>query len=187
LSRILTRFEREWTICDPYAPGMTAITVRAVRPGDGEALTRIHRNVAVYYAEFAPEHLHVPILEGFAEELDAESESADDMALHLVAEADSKVVGALAARLLVPGPGAERQITPDLGETRLRIEYLAIDEAWRRQGVGTRLVETAEGWGRSAGAKIAETSTYYRSPLSIPFWEQRMGYEELSVNLRKQL
>jgi hypothetical protein len=53
--------------------------------------------------------------------------------------------------------------------------------------VGTRLVEAAEEWGRSAGARIAETSTYYRSPLSLPFWEPRMGYEEESVNLRKLL
>ena len=63
----------------------------------------------------------------------------------------------------------------------------AIDEACRRQGVGTRLVEAAEEWGRSAGARIADTSTYYRSPLSLPFWKQRMGYEEESVNLRKLL
>lgn len=166
---------------------MTAITVREVRPGDGEALTRIHRDTAVYYAELAPEYFQVPMLEGFAEELDAEAESVADAALQLVAEADGKVVGALAARLLSPEAGAQRQITRDVGEKRLRIDYLAIDQARRRQGVGTRLVEAAEEWGRRAGARIAETSTYYRSPLSLPFWERRMGYEEQSVNLRKLL
>jgi GNAT superfamily N-acetyltransferase len=93
----------------------------------------------------------------------------------------------LVARLLPPEAGAKRQITPDLGEARLHIEYLATAAASRRRGVGTRLVEAAEAWGRSAGATIAETSTYHGSPLSVPFWEERMGYQEPSVNLRKTL
>ena len=178
---------RESAVRGAYARRVRAITVREVRLGDGEALARIHRDIAVYYSELAPEHFHVPVLEGFAEELDAGAESADDTALQLVAEAGGKVVGALAARLLSPEAGAQWQITPDLCETRLRIDYLATDEVHRRQGVATRLVEAAEEWGQRAGARIAETSTYYRSPLSLPFWEQRMGYHEQSVNLRKPL
>jgi len=166
---------------------MARITVRARRPGDGEALTRIHRDMAAYYADLAPHDFQMPMLEGFAEELDAEAARTDDTTLHLVAEVDGEVVGALVARLLPPEDGAERQIAPDLGETRLRIDYVATDDAHRRHGVGTRLVETAEAWGRDGGATAAETWTYHRSPLSVPFWEQRMGYNERSVNLRKRL
>jgi hypothetical protein len=35
---------------------------------NGDALTRIHREIAVYYAELAPEQFRVPALDGFAEE-----------------------------------------------------------------------------------------------------------------------
>ena len=60
-------------------------------------------------------------------------------------------------------------------------------ERHRRSGVGTRLAEAAEAWGRERGAGIAETWTYGASPLSLPFWSQRMGYEPRSVQLRKSL
>jgi GNAT superfamily N-acetyltransferase len=102
-------------------------------------------------------------------------------------EARHVVVGALVARLLPPEVPTKREATPELGATRLRIEYLATAAASRRQGIGTRLAEAAEAWGLDAGATIAETTTYQGSPLSVPFWGERMGYEELSVNLRKPL
>ena len=50
-----------------------------------------------------------------------------------------------------------------------------------------RLVEAAEAWGRERGATVAETWTYRASPLSWPFWDSGMGYEERSVSLRKPL
>jgi len=151
------------------------------------ALTRIHAEVAQYHIDLGPRDFQMPILDGFAEDLDAEVGGTDGVTLRLVAEAEGEVAGALVARLLPPEDGAKRQITPDLGETRLNIEYLATAAASRRRGVGTRLVEAAEAWGRSVGATIAETSTYHGSPLSVPFWEERMGYQEPSVNLRKPL
>jgi len=163
------------------------MTVRKARLGDGEALARIHRDMAAYYTNLAPHHFQMPTLDGLAHELDAELGNPDNSTLNLVAELDGEVVGALAARILAPEEGAERQIAPDLGETRLRIDYLATAEAHRRHGVGTRLVPAAEAWGRDSGATIAETWTYHDSPLSVPFWERRMGYEERSVNLRRRL
>ena len=65
--------------------------------------------------------------------------------------------------------------TLHLGATSLRIEYLAVAATRRRQGVGTRFVEAAEAWGRAAGATISETTTYHGSPLSVPFWGERMS------------
>ena len=83
--------------------------------------------------------------------------------------------------------GAEYAFTRDLFAPRLRIEYLATAAAHRRAGVGTALVEAAEAWGREQGATVAELTTYHRSPLAMPFWTERAGYAERSVNLRKEL
>ena len=164
---------------------MEPITVREARRGDEEALARIRAEVARYYLDLAPDYFQV--LERFAEPLGSEAAAIDSATLHLVAEAEGQVVGAVVARLLPPEDAAKREITPELGATSLRIEYLAVAAASRRQGVGARLVEAAEAWGRAAGATIAETTTYHGSPLSVSFWGEHMSYEELSVNLRKPL
>ena len=159
--------------------------MREARESDREALARIHAEVARYYLDLAPDYFQV--LERFAEELATDAPAVDSATLRLVAEVEGEVVGALVARLLPPEAPAKRGITPELGVTSLRIEYLAVTAASRRQGVGTRLVEAAEAWGRAAGATISETTTYHGSPLSVPFWGERMSYEELSLNLRKPL
>jgi GNAT superfamily N-acetyltransferase len=166
---------------------MADIAVRPARPGDGAALAQIHADMGAYYVTLAPGHFQQPQTEGLAEALDAEARTLAEDHVHLVAEVAGEVVGALFARLLAGDPDAEHQITPDSGEVRLRIEYVATAESHRRSGVGTRLVQEAETWGRARGATVAETWTYRDSPLSAPFWTERMAYEERSVNLRKSL
>jgi GNAT superfamily N-acetyltransferase len=163
------------------------IAVRQMRSGDGPALARIHEEMARYYAELAPGDFEMPVIGGLAAELDAELGSAPTPDLRLVAEIDGAIAGMLMARLIGPEPGAQREIARDLRERRLRIEYVATGEAHRRRGVATALVEAAEQHARERGATVVETWTYHGSPLSLPFWTDRMGYAERSVNLRKRL
>jgi GNAT superfamily N-acetyltransferase len=163
------------------------IAVRQMRAGDGPALARIHEQMARYYVELAPSHFDMPVIDGLAEELDAELGGAPSPDIRLIAEIDGEVAGVLFARLLAPQAGAEREISRDLRERRMRIEYVATAEAYQRRGVATALVEAAESAARGRGATIVETWTYHGSPLSLPFWTDRMGYAERSVNLRKQL
>jgi len=143
--------------------------------------------MAAYYVDLAPRHFRTPDIDGLAEQIERDLETPDQDALHLVAEVDGEVASALFARLLPASADAEREIQPDLGERRIRIEYLATVAEHRRQGLAARLVDAAESWARDRGATIAETWTYRPSPLSFPFWTERMGYEERSVNLRKPL
>jgi|tagenome__1003787_1003787.scaffolds.fasta_scaffold19641006_1 GNAT superfamily N-acetyltransferase len=166
---------------------MGRVETRAARPGDGRALERIHGEMSAYYAELEPRHFRRPVLEGLAAQLDAELAELPDTEVVLVAEDDGDVVGTLTARLLPAQDGAEREISRDRGQARVRIDYLATAEAHRRRGVATRLVEAAEAWARSRGATVAETWTYHESPLSMPFWTERASYEVRSVNLRKAL
>lgn len=166
---------------------MSKLIIREAQRGDGVARARIHGDMGAYYADLAPDHFQMPELDGLADVLDEEAGDSDDQALSLVAEVDGEAVGALRARLIAAEDGAEYQITPDSGRLRLRVEYVATAEPHRRSGVGTHLVEAAEAWGRAKGATVAETWTYHDSPLSLPFWKHRMGYEARSVNLRKPL
>ena len=143
---------------------MEEISVRDALPADADGLARVHADVARYYDERGPHYF-------------------DAGELRLVAEVQGEVVGALAARVLEPvaadGRGEE--------EKTLRIDYLATAAECRRAGIGTRLVEAAESWGRGVGATISETTAFRGSALSIPFWEDRMGYEELPMTLVKRL
>jgi|tagenome__1003787_1003787.scaffolds.fasta_scaffold20790422_2 GNAT superfamily N-acetyltransferase len=159
--------------------------VRRARPGDGDALARLHGELGADYAALAPAEFRAPQLEGLAGELDGEL--GDHAVLQLVAEVDGEVASALVAHIVAPDAGAEHQIQPDAGRTRLRVDYLVTGEAHRGHGLAARLVEEAEAWGRDHGATVAETWTYHRSPLSVPFWKGRMNYAERSVQLRKPL
>jgi GNAT superfamily N-acetyltransferase len=145
---------------------MEEISVRDALPADAEALARVHADVARYYDERGAHYF-------------------DEGQLRLVAEIEGEVVGALTARLLEPL--AEDDDGLGEAEKRLRIDYLATAAGRRRAGIGTRLVQAAESWGRKVGATIAETTAFRGSALSIPFWEDRMGYEELLTSLQKRL
>ncbi|MGZ4287316.1 MAG: hypothetical protein ACXVHB_23875, partial [Solirubrobacteraceae bacterium] len=72
---------------------MKPITVREAQRGDKEALARIHAEVARYYLDLAPNYFQV--LERFAEQLASQTPAIDSATLHLVAEAEGQVVGAL--------------------------------------------------------------------------------------------
>jgi GNAT superfamily N-acetyltransferase len=60
-------------------------------------------------------------------------------------------------------------------------------DAYKRQGVATKLVQAAEDWGRKRGAVVAICDTFIDSPLSVPFWERRMGYKRRAIIFRKRL
>ena len=65
--------------------------------------------------------------------------------------------------------------------------FVGTADRYKRQGVATLLVQAAERWGHAHGASVAICDTFIGSPLSMPFWEQRMGYERQSVIFRKPL
>jgi GNAT superfamily N-acetyltransferase len=166
---------------------MRGMLIRRARPGDGEALARIHADMAAHYAELAPDRFRRPELAGYAAVLDADLAAEDDTSLDLVAEVRGEVVATLYARLVEPSEHARYAYAPDVEARRLRIEYLATLTEHRRTGAGTALVQAAEAWGREHGATVAETTTYHRGGISMPFWTRRAGYEERTLNLRKPL
>jgi len=163
------------------------VAIRKVRPGDGEGLARIWMENAQYYVALAPGDFQLPQAEGLAQFLDPLPESESDARIFLVAEVDGELAGYAVATLTPPLESAHRQYVPYHAETRIYIDALGIGDAHQRRGLATRLVEELEQWGRERGATLAATDTYVESPLSVPFWQERMGYRPRSVVMWKRL
>jgi GNAT superfamily N-acetyltransferase len=164
------------------------ITVRARRPGDAAELARAWLDAGRYYAGLAPDTFQVPETDGLAEFLGrVEAEAGDADVLRLVAEVDGRVVGAAAGRVVRPMQGAGYQLQREFAETRLLVDAVVIEEAYRRRGVGERLMDGLEAWGREQGASMSLLDTYPESALSLPFFTERMGYDRRSVRLWKRL
>jgi GNAT superfamily N-acetyltransferase len=167
---------------------MDSLAVRPARTSDAVDLTRNWIEVAHHYVELDPEAAQVPTTDGlveFFEELLGRPRSEDSV--WLVAEIDGQVIGDISARLERPAKDAERQVLRHLGEIRVYVDSLSVAEAYRREGVGTRLMQAIEQWGRDRGAVRVMLDTNARSPLSVPFYEQRMGYRRRSIVFEKRL
>jgi GNAT superfamily N-acetyltransferase len=164
-----------------------SVTVRPARPADGAAIAQVWLSTAAYYADLDPAHFQVPRAVGLAQVWEDELGHDNPDSLRLVAEADGGVIGWLSARIELPEQGAALQLTREHGWTRLAVDALLVDRDQWRHGAGTALLEAAEAWGRDRGAQVARLDTYAHSPVSVPFYEDRMGYQRRSIVFQKQL
>jgi GNAT superfamily N-acetyltransferase len=167
---------------------METLVVRPARPSDAADLARNWIDVAQHYAQLDADAFRVPATDGLVEwfeELLRRPRSED--AVWLVAEVDGRVVGDVSAHLEQPAEDADRQSLRDLGRVRMYVNALGVADAYRRRGVGARLMGAVEEWGRGKGAVRSVLTTYHASPLSVPFYEQGMGYERRSIVFEKRL
>lgn len=165
-----------------------AVEVRVAQPGDGAALARVWVDNARYYVDLFPVDFRMPDEAGLGEwfevRLDQPRRASE---LHLVAVVDGQVGAFVYARLTEPDEHASRQMLADYPYRRVHVEALGTADAFQRRGLATLLVEAVEAWARENGAHAISAETYLASPVSIPFWEQRMGYRRRSVKLTKRL
>ncbi|MEN3341069.1 MAG: hypothetical protein V7644_473 [Actinomycetota bacterium] len=165
-----------------------SLEVRSARRGDGAALARVWLDNARYYVGRFPDDFRLPDQAGLAEWFEAKlamPPSASE--LHLVAVADGSVGAFAYARLTEPEGDASRQMLADHPYPRVHVEALGTADRFQRRGLATSLVEAVEAWARERGARTISAETYLQSPVSIPFWEERMGYRRRSVKLTKRL
>jgi GNAT superfamily N-acetyltransferase len=151
-------------------------------------MARIWVEVGRYYAERDPALFQVPSEEGLAERFDRniEEERAED-SFQLVAEDERLILGMIAARIVEPVGNPEMQLVQYFGQRHAVIDLLIVDRAHWREGIGTRLMREAEQWGRDRGAELARLDTFADSPVSIPFYEDHLGYRRRSVIFEKPL
>jgi GNAT superfamily N-acetyltransferase len=163
------------------------VTVRAARPGDGDAIASAWQAAAEYYAGLDPSYSQSPGPEDLAELWNAEMAEGGDDTLQLVAELDRRVVGWLLARVMRPDGDAAGQDVDGHQRMLLMVAALVVDREYWRQGTGTALAEVAESWGAARGARVARLATDARSPVSVPFYEHRMGYQRQTIIFEKRL
>ena len=165
-----------------------ATTVRAAGPGDGAGCAVVWADAGRHLAGLDPELGHEPEAGGLAawfEEQLAEERPAS--ALWLVAIRDGQIAGFVSGAVEPPLASACWQLQRDLAAPRLVVGALVVGAGQRRSGVGTALMQAIEDAGRSLGAAVATLDTNLRSPLSVPFYERRMGYARRAVIFRKRL
>jgi GNAT superfamily N-acetyltransferase len=170
-----------------YGQAAMTVSVRTVRPGDGDGIALAWLSAASYYTDLDPEHFQVPTEKGLAELFENGIRYGNDDVLQLVAELEGSIVGWLSARVEPSEENAAAQLTREHGWTRLVVDALIVGREHWRQGSGTALLQAAESWGRDRGAEIVRLDTYAQSPVSVPFYEQRMGYTRRSIVFQKRL
>jgi len=163
------------------------LTIREAVAGDGAAIARVHSDSSAYYAGLAPELFRMPEEDGLVEFLEPTPADNSGSSLLVVADEAGEVVGVLLAELLTPGDTERFQSPAELREVRLFIQALSVLRSHWRRGIATALVRAAEAWGREAGATVVMCDTWPESPVSLPFWENGMGYETRSIRLSKRL
>jgi GNAT superfamily N-acetyltransferase len=164
------------------------IVVRGAQPSDGRYLAGIWLDVAKYYAQLDPDAFQVPNEPGLAEWF--EDDLKEDLPANwrtLVADVRGDPAGWVIGHVEPPHPAADRNFVRLIRETRLIVEALVVAPHLWRHGIGSRLMSEVEAWGRSRGATLSTLDTYVHSPVSVPFYEKRMGYERRSIHFVKHL
>lgn len=164
------------------------VVIRPPRPEDGEGLVRAACDLAAQYAALEPDRFAVPdaaaSLAHFDEVL---ARPPRDDVVRLVAEVDGEAVGEAIAELLEPMRNASVQPQLDVRRRSVNLGYLAVQERYRRKGVGGRLLDAVEAWAREQGAELISTDTNIRSNVGAVEFYERRGYVRQSVVLRKAL
>jgi GNAT superfamily N-acetyltransferase len=166
---------------------MSEVRVRPMRPGDGSGCARAWLDAGRYYAQLAPEEFQIPAEEGLPEWFEQLHANASDNCLQLVGCVNAEVVGFVSAVLEPPVADAYRQLVRHVTHPRVFVGALAVAQRYRRAGVGTALMRKVEGWAREHGAVLVSLDTNLHSPLSVPFYEDRLDYTRAAVIFRKSL
>ncbi len=108
-----------------------------------------------------------------------EEHVASDRAEVLVAEEAGRVVGYALGTIVENPPVVPHQFYGHFAD-------LAVTEAARRRGVGTRLADALHAWFRSRGLPYVQVQVTARNAAGRAFW-RRTGYAEFVELLRMEL
>jgi GNAT superfamily N-acetyltransferase len=86
------------------------------------------------------------------------------------------------------GAGLDRSPDPMHREIiYCRIAEISVSSRHQNQGIGVRLLQAAEDWGRRQGAEFASLDYHTANTGAGSFYQQRMGYRPASITAIKRL
>ena len=165
-------------------PNPAAITIRPAVAEDADAIVRIYLDSAEHHASLDPERYWIPAVEMISaryREGRQHPQQTDGESITLVADLGSEIVGFIDARL-------ER--SPDPMHRKMlycHIVEFAVGLAHQSQGIGQRLLQAAEDWGREHGAELASLEYLTANTRAGDFYQQRMGYRPAAITAIKRL
>jgi GNAT superfamily N-acetyltransferase len=158
------------------------ITIRPALPGDAEGIARTYLESAEYHASIDPERYSVPALATIlARYRDGQHHpAAGGQGITLVAEVEGAIVGFVDAGLEQSHDLMHREITYS------HVAEIAVSGRLQNQGIGGRLLQAAEDWGRKMGAEFASLEFNNANKRAGLFY-QKLGYGAASIMAIKRL
>ena len=166
------------------ASSSLTITIRPAVSEDADGIARTYLESAEYHAGLDPKRYLVPAFEAISaryREGRQHSPEAGEEGITLVAELSGDIVGFVDARL-------ER--SPDAMHREMiycHVVEIAVSSRHQNQGIGARMLEEAEEWGRRHGATFASLDYHAANTRAGVFYQQRMGYRVAAMIAIKPL
>ncbi len=161
-----------------------AITIRPAVSGDADGIARTYLESAEYHAGLDPERYSPPAVETISARYREGRQHPPDAAgggITLVAELSGEIVGFIDAGLAQSPDPMHREII------YCHIAEIAVSSRHQNQGIGGRLIQAAEEWGRRQGAEFASLEFHTANVRAGSFYRQRMGYRPASITAIKRL
>ena len=160
--------------------------IRDAQPEDAERLAELWDEGGREFGAMDRGRFQPPDPEGLVEFMRGALAKERPESAWLVALEDGRVVGDVGVRLLAPHPTARWQLLRDLATPRAYVDHLRVAASHRRRGIARALMQAAEGWAISRGARSIALDTWSRSPDSVPFYDA-IGYDRRGIIFEKRL
>lgn len=154
-------------------PNALVLQVRRALPDDGLAVERLRGQLENLHARLLPEY--------FRPSSGGRRLPAEVGVTTWVGEADRVVRGYAIARLV------DAPIDPAMMPARrVQVVELCVEAAFRRMGIGTRLMDAVAAWGREAGASEAVLTVWSQNRAAFGLYGE-LGFEPLARIMRLSL
>jgi ribosomal protein S18 acetylase RimI-like enzyme len=152
--------------------------VKVAKKEDFQRLEPVLIEVELHHVELEPE-VFKPISSYDHEHFNMLIENDSEVIFY--AEQDGEVAGVI---IVVE---RERPSIPlYIGEIFAEVQELSVADQYRRQGVGTLLMEEAEAWAKSRGRKHMQLSVWAKNQGAVHFYE-KSGYLPKIIRYQKDI
>jgi GNAT superfamily N-acetyltransferase len=161
-----------------------AITIRPAHSEDADGITRTYMESAEHHARLDPERYCIPSADAIAaryREGRQHPPQAGEEGITLIAELDHEIVGFVDVQLYRSPDPMHREML------YCHVVEIAVRGRHQSQGIGKRLLQAAEDWGRQQGAELSLLEYNAANTRAGEFYQRRMGYRIASITALKRL